>query len=522
MAGLLFHGGRSGLASQAAHPRPCRVPRRAALIITAFLFAGSIVLYRLIDQLARVWPNDPERAADVQAFILEVVFAKSDVRPGRIIASLIVFAFFYLLVTELWQPIRRLTGWLLIPLGESALYAYSAHVVLAIPVALALDQIGDLGAYRRPLNGAIQIATILLIWVLVRHRLFFVNASAGRARFAWPLAAAVLSLVLLPLDPSPTMPGLARAQEQDPSAARVARAFGTPVPGSPPRGEGTPVPLPTPRPNLRSILAAPLPRGAPPVSEYVGPIKGRLENLQFFSPSLSRDMPYFIYLPPGYDSENRRYPVLYMLHGNSGSYEEWLAYGFVDRADRMIATREILPLIIVFPQGYFSYWVNLDNGNYSDYLSRDLIRHVSATYRALPGRGNRAVGGLSMGGTGALVNAFQHPNVFGVAGAHSPALPAEGERDFLGAGPEYAMRDPISLARSVPRAELANLRIWVDVGDEDGWLPRTETLARVLERRGAADEWHVFDGDHWGDYWTEHILDYLRFYDAALNPERGS
>src|SRR2546422_915339 len=81
-----------------------------------------------------------------------------------------------------------------------------------------------------------------------------------------------------------------------------------------------------------------------------------------YSPALNRTMPYLVYLPPGYESGARRYPVLYMLHGNSGSYEEWAAYGLIGRADDMIMAGEIQPLIIVLPQGDYSYWVNLVDG----------------------------------------------------------------------------------------------------------------------------------------------------------------
>jgi S-formylglutathione hydrolase FrmB len=233
-------------------------------------------------------------------------------------------------------------------------------------------------------------------------------------------------------------------------------------------------------------------------------------------------MPYFIYLPPGYESEGRRYPVLYMLHGNSGSYEEWAAYGLIDRADRMITLREILPLIIVLPQGDFSYWVNhaYDGPRYGDYVSTDLVRHINATYRVLPGAEHRAIGGLSMGGTGALLNAFRNPNVFSIVGAHSPALPEDdGIREFLGMGREFRQRDPITLATR--RGGLDALAIWIDVGDEDPWLERADLLHDILQLRGIPHEWQVLPGEHWGGYWSEHIVDYLRFYDRALNPDRG-
>ena len=113
-----------------------------------------------------------------------------------------------------------------------------------------------------------------------------------------------------------------------------------------------------------------------------------------------------------------------MLHGGSQDRDEWPAYGLVDAMDRLIANREIGPMLLVLPQGDYSYWVNhaTDGTRWGDYIAEDLVRHVDATYRTLPDADHRAIGGLSMGGYGALQLGFTYPGVFGAVGAHSPAL----------------------------------------------------------------------------------------------------
>jgi enterochelin esterase-like enzyme len=466
------------------------------------------------------WIEDPETVSDIQLFLIEAIFGKADVRPGRIVASVVVFGFLYLLVTEAWRPLRRGLGWFLLPLGQSALYAYAAHIVIVVPLSYLLDQATIQDRFSRPLNAGIQIAVLLLIWALIRWRVLFVNPTAGYARYAWPAAALLTCMVLIMGSPAPLEPGLtASAAGVDESSLRMARAFGTPVPGRPPPSEGTPVPLPPPRPSLRQAQVPAL-NAMQRASRYVGPVKGRFEQYQFFSPALGRDTRYFVYLPPEYNDSSRRFPVLYMLHGNSGSFEEWPAYGLISAADRMIAAREILPLIIVLPQGDWSYWVNHAGGGpkYGDYTRTDLVNHVDAVYRTIPDPTHRAIGGLSMGGTGALINAFTHPELFGVVGAHSPALPEEGSRDFLGVGQEFVTKDPLQLASSA--RGLRRLHIWIDVGDEDSWLERAERLYESLEARDVDHEFRIFPGDHWGPYWSEHISDYLHFYDAALNPQQ--
>jgi enterochelin esterase-like enzyme len=491
-------------------------PRRAALIASGIATAVLIVIYSNTGRISE-WLGDQQGALDIQLFLVEYVFGKADVRPGRIVASVVVFGFLYLLVTEAWRPIRRALGWFLLPLGQSALYAYAAHVVIAIPAALFYSSLEMPDRWARPVSALMQIGTLLFIWLLIRGRILFVNPAKGIARYAWPMASLFTALIVITADPSNAMPGRAAVEvEPDPYASRVARAFGTPVPGRPHPAERV-VELPTPRASLRQAQI-PARTAEQRVSRYVGSIRGTVHNISFYSPALARDMQYFVYLPPGYDVEDRRYSVLYMLHGNSGSYEEWLAYGLVNAADSLITAREILPMVIVLPQGDFSYWVNHANNGprYGDYIAIDLVRHINATWRILPGAEHRAIGGLSMGGTGAMINAFTYPRVFGVVGAHSPALPAGGERDFLGTGREFAPRDPISLAQTRP--DLNRLSIWIDVGDEDMWLERVEELHEALMTAGIDHEFNVFPGEHWGGYWSEHIPEYLRFYNAALNP----
>ncbi len=516
-------------------------PRRAALAASSVGFAALVALYLIVEKLA----------PDVQLFLLEAVFSKADVRPGRIVASIVVFAFFYLLVAEAWRPLSRGLGWLMLPLGQSALYAYAAHVALVIPLQWLADALAAHGIAVGASNVGVQLMALAGIWLLIKGRVLFVNGGSGSARYAWPTGAAVACLLVVTSIGSTTLPpaDLAEASEPDsnvaepvgvapdPKAARFARVFGTPVPvsartahaGSNEARPARPAALPEASgtqpssDNLGQIASKDGSAGTHPVPEYVGPLQGSLETATFFSPSLGREMPYFVYLPPEYHSRGDRYPVLFMLHGignggsNLGGNEEWLAYGLIDWADEMIALGEIRPLIIVLPQGDSSYWVNLVDGPaYGDYLSIDLVEHTKRTYRVLPGAQHRAVGGLSMGATGALINAFVNPTVFGVVGAHSPSLPEEGWYEFLGSGHDFARRDPISLAFS--EALMNDLAIWIDMGDEDHWLSRGEALRAALDECGITHEWRAFPGEHWGGYWGEHIPDYLRFYDAALAP----
>jgi S-formylglutathione hydrolase FrmB len=172
---------------------------------------------------------------------------------------------------------------------------------------------------------------------------------------------------------------------------------------------------------------------------------------------------------------------------------------------------------VVFPQGDYAYWVNhVDGGpRWGDYVARDLVRQVDATYRTLPTAARRGIGGLSMGGHGALQLAFNYPNVFSVVGAHSPSLrPDDGEIPFLGSEAEWARRDPIELALTARGID--HHKVWIDIGDEDVYYDRAEILRDALRDRGIEAQWHAQEGRDHG-WWDNYIDDYLRFYDWALN-----
>jgi S-formylglutathione hydrolase FrmB len=246
---------------------------------------------------------------------------------------------------------------------------------------------------------------------------------------------------------------------------------------------------------------------------------GRIEARTFDSAALHRAMPYLVYMPPGYASGSRRYTVLYMLHGMGGDDGQWKALGLLDAADRMIRAREIQPLIIVMPQGDRSYWVDhagSDREAWGTYTARDLVAEIDARFRTLADAPHRAIGGLSMGAHGAVQLALTHPDTFSVAGGHSLVLRRSDQAlPFFGGAADYAARDPLTIVSRDPDSA-ARITLWVDIGDRDPWVARTDQFDAELRSFDVEHEWHLWPGDHSASYWTAHIPDYLRFYDRAL------
>jgi enterochelin esterase-like enzyme len=294
----------------------------------------------------------------------------------------------------------------------------------------------------------------------------------------------------------------------------------TPRPTDPP---ATPTPQivarpGTPRPT-EVVVATPTPslRGKPvSVSE---PLAGTLLDDRLSSPIIGETFPYRIYLPPDYlRASQRHYPVLYMLHGAGGNYTEWSDSYLPEAADRMMASGEIPPMIIVMPDdGGETYWANWSGGGprWADYLTEDVVSFIDQRYRTLSSASARGIGGLSMGGLGALNLAFSHPDTFGVVGAHSPSVRVEPDPGlwFLD-GDTFWENNPVWLAHN--RAGLGSLRIWMDAGTDDIWLPNIEAVRDALVEEGLQPEWNIFPGPHEAEYWIEHVPDYLRFYGAAL------
>jgi enterochelin esterase-like enzyme len=236
------------------------------------------------------------------------------------------------------------------------------------------------------------------------------------------------------------------------------------------------------------------------------PLAGRLEQGVYFSQVTGAQESYRIYLPPGYDQVDRRYPTLYLIHGWPFDERHWDNLGVDEIADARILSGNLSPHLIVLPSadpnGVF---VNTSGGaaSFEQQLVNELMPHIDATYRSVQTREARAIGGISRGGVWSLEIAFRHPDAFGAVGAHSPALSANR------APPVY---DPFTLL-SQPGVEA--LRIYLSAGDLDWARKETGELHQALTAQGIASQYAVHAGAHNDQLWAQHIDEYLTFYAAG-------
>lgn len=258
------------------------------------------------------------------------------------------------------------------------------------------------------------------------------------------------------------------------------------------------------------------------------PLTGRsgLVDTRFYSALLGQEMPILIYLPPGYYESSKRYPVLYMLSGFAGDDHEWVNWGMCDTADWLARGGQIQPMIVVMPDGDHSWWFNhapvtgSDGKLWGDYIWKDVVGYVDANYRTLRDRESRAIGGLSAGGQAAFSLAMTHPEVFSVAGAHSPSVRgADGSLAIFGSSDYFQQYD---IRWLFPNTQAwKTLDLWMDVGAGDTeWGDAVHDIHNMLVSLGIPHEWHdTWPGIHDDFYWSAHLADYLLWYSSRLTGE---
>lgn len=283
----------------------------------------------------------------------------------------------------------------------------------------------------------------------------------------------------------------------------------------------------------RAQLTAPQSNG--PVPVVSAPQTRLLESMIMNSSLMNQAVKYSIYLPPDYYTSNRRYPVLYLLHGYGDNETSWIQFGEADRiADMGIKEGEWPPMIIVMPNGGGSWFVNdyQNKVRYEDMFVQELIPHIDTMFRTRTQREFRALSGLSMGGFGSLTLAMHHPELFGSCAALSAGIrtddgfmripderynlvfapvfsgPAKGEDRLTIA---WKRNSPITLAKSAPESDLLNVRWYIDCGDDDALSVGNAMLHLALVDRKIPHEYRVRDGAHTWAYWRTGLPDALRF-----------
>lgn len=252
------------------------------------------------------------------------------------------------------------------------------------------------------------------------------------------------------------------------------------------------------------------------------------QTLKLSSKLMGREMPYRVILPYAYVQNNTaRFPVIYILHGLGGHFDNW--------GDKTKITRYSFPFeyIIVMPEGgdgWYTDSISVSADKYESYMVRELIPEIDAKFRTIADRGHRAIAGLSMGGYGALKFGLKYPDKFAVAGSFSGALdgPLRGqERQFLrpsimsvfGAENSRTRRDNdiFRIVRELPPDKMKDLPfLYLDCGTEDWLFQTNRDFADLLLRLHIPHEYRQLPGKHDWNFWDAEVLEFFELVQKRL------
>lgn len=276
-----------------------------------------------------------------------------------------------------------------------------------------------------------------------------------------------------------------------------------------------------------------------------------------------------VYLPPSYEREpTRRYPVVLYLHGLGGNEQNWTAAGQLHRTMDSLVAAGAPEAILAMPDGDDGWYTTAASlpdltrcpadtvrreaaatycvpwPHYDDYIVSDVLGHLDARYRTRAERAARGIGGLSMGGYGAMTLALGFPAQFAAAASHSgvlsprllpedpesPARHANTVADFERAAGSlwpsqriafgadsiaWWARDPRTMVQRLEARVREGKAVWpalfLDVGTEDRWLRHNRDFRATLTAAGVPHRYAEWSGGHTWSYWRTHAAESLRF-----------
>lgn len=261
-----------------------------------------------------------------------------------------------------------------------------------------------------------------------------------------------------------------------------------------------------------------------------------LDNLSMSSKILDGERKYAIYLPPDYQTSERSYPVLYLLHGSGDDQTGWVQFGEVLHiADKEINAGNATPMIIVMPDantGTRGYTNRPDiKWLYEDFFFQEFIPFIEKTYRIKPEKRYRAISGLSMGGEGTFVYALHHPEMFSSACPLSAATGPNSLEDLKNWAGRRGMKDVnekdleayfnnysvINLINKMPADQKKSVRWFIDCGDDDFLFEGNSLVHIAMRKAEIPHEFRIRDGAHNWTYWRASLPEVLKFVSDAFH-----
>ncbi len=235
-----------------------------------------------------------------------------------------------------------------------------------------------------------------------------------------------------------------------------------------------------------------------------GAPRGRLEMIDYESKSVGATRKMQVYTPPGY-SQDKKYPVLYLLHGIGGDETEWQRFATPNvLLDNRLADGKATPMIVVMPNGRAQKNDRAEGdvfrsapafAAFEEDLLKDVIPAIESRYSVQADREHRALAGLSMGGGQSLNFGLGHLDTFAWIGGFSSAPNTK--------RPAELMPDP-----AVAKQQLKLL--WLSCGNKDGLIGISQGMHAYLKEHGVPHVWNVDSNGHDPTHWRNNLYHFVQ------------
>lgn len=243
-----------------------------------------------------------------------------------------------------------------------------------------------------------------------------------------------------------------------------------------------------------------------------------VDTLSVYSPSMKKELKCVVIKPAAYKKKKAHFPVVYLLHGYSGWYANWII-----RVPQLKEQADKLALIIVCPEGGYSSWYYDSPADstmrYETHIVAEIVPYVDAHYRTIATPGARAITGLSMGGHGGLFLGLRHPGVFGACGSMSGAVDVNTLRSkyeimkLLGDTLAYPQRwKEYSVYYMVEQHAGTKQPIIFDCGVSDFFYESNKLLHEKMLRLKIAHDYIERPGNHDWAYWSNAVPYQLYYF----------
>ncbi len=255
----------------------------------------------------------------------------------------------------------------------------------------------------------------------------------------------------------------------------------------------------------------------------IASLAATVDTVAIYSNSMHKPINCVVIKPGNYIKKKNHFPVVYLLHGYSGKYSDWII-----KVPQLTVLADNNKIIIVCPDGGFSSWYfnsPVDSTfKYETYVASEVVNYIDKNYRTVADKNHRAITGLSMGGHGGLFLGLRHPEVFGAAGSMSGGVDLSESRSRF----EIMKRigDTIANAKNWHDLSVVNLvenysntsiKIIVDCGVNDFFISGNRLLHQKMISLKIQHDYIERPGEHNWAYWTNAVGYQLYFFSRFFN-----